>query len=209
MFLEVTHVNFIFLNRRTQDDPYFAANQTQVTPAPVAVSSDLSAILEAQKNSILAALNSQIKDLRTSLLKAQSELASLMIASEVQYSYVCKKRGNEQQCRLSRGPTQPFSKTLESRNIANAKEELAQGISLLVNRQKIIRASGLIVIRLGKVQELLYLGDDLADNGADAWKIKKAEKRAASRIKALEDKKLKSPSYRVLPTRWILLIIFL
>lgn len=30
------------------------------------------------------------------------------------------------------------------------------------------------------MQELLYLGDDLADNGVDAWKIKKAEKRAAS-----------------------------
>lgn len=32
----------------------------------------------------------------------------------------------------------------------------------------------------------------MADNGADAWKIKKAEKRAASRIKALKDKKLKT-----------------
>ena len=124
MFLEATYI--------------FVANQSQVTPAPVAVSSDLSAILEAQKNSILAALNSQIKDLRTSLLKAQSDLASL-IASEVQDSHVCKKRGNEQQCRLSRGPTQPFSKTLESRNIAKAKEELAQGISLLVDSQKIIK----------------------------------------------------------------------
>ena len=96
-----------FLNGRSQDDPNFVANQSQVTPAPVAVSSDLSAILEAQKNSILAALNSQIKDLRTSLLKAQSDFASL-IASEVQDSYVCKKRGNEQQCRLSRRPTQPL-----------------------------------------------------------------------------------------------------
>ena len=105
LFLEATYVYFIFLNGRSQDDPNFVAHQSQVTPGPVAVSSDLSAILEAQKNSILAALNSQIKDLRTSLLKAQSELASLMIASEVQYSYVCKKRGNEQQCRLSRGPT--------------------------------------------------------------------------------------------------------
>ena len=124
LFLEATYV--------------FVANQSQVTPAPVAVSSDLSAILEARKNSILAALNSQIRDLRTSLLKAQSDLASLK-ASEVQDSYVCKKRGNEQQCRLSRGPTQPFSKILESRNIAKAKEELAQGISLLVDSQKIIK----------------------------------------------------------------------
>lgn len=42
------------------------------------------------------------------------------------------------------------------------------------------------------MQELLYLGDDLADNGADVWKIKKAGKIAASRIKALKDKKLKA-----------------
>lgn len=42
------------------------------------------------------------------------------------------------------------------------------------------------------MQELLYLGDDLADNGADVWKIKKAGKRAASRIQALKDKKLKT-----------------
>ena len=42
------------------------------------------------------------------------------------------------------------------------------------------------------MQELLYLDDDLADNGADVWKIKKAGKRAASRIKALKDKKLKT-----------------
>ena len=42
------------------------------------------------------------------------------------------------------------------------------------------------------MQELLYLGDDLADNGADVWKTKKAGKRAASRIKALKDKKLKT-----------------
>lgn len=77
LFLEATYV--------------FVANQSQVTPAPVAVSSDLSAILEARKNSILAALNSQIKDLRTSLLKAQSDLASL-IASEVQDSFLQEKR---------------------------------------------------------------------------------------------------------------------
>lgn len=58
LFLEANYVYFIFLNGRSQDDPNFVANQTQVTPVPVAVSSDLCAILEAQKKTILAALNS-------------------------------------------------------------------------------------------------------------------------------------------------------
>ena len=67
LFLEATYVYFIFLNGRSQDDPNFVANHSQVTPGPVAFSSDdLSAILEAQKNSILAALYSQNKDIRTS-----------------------------------------------------------------------------------------------------------------------------------------------
>lgn len=108
-----------FLNGRLQDDPNFVANQRQVTPDPVAVSSDLSAILEAQKNSILAAVNSQIKDPRTSLLKAQSDLASL-IASEVQDSFVCKKRGNEQQCRLSRRPTHKLSRSARPWRVATS-----------------------------------------------------------------------------------------
>ena len=119
LFLEATYVYFIFLNGRSQDDPNFVANQSQVTPAPVAVSSDLSAILKALKNSILAALNSQIKDHRTSLLKAQSDLASL-IASEVQGSYLCKKRCNEQQSRLSRRPTHKLSRSVRPWRVATS-----------------------------------------------------------------------------------------
>ena len=55
------------------------------------------AILEAQKNAILSAVDSKIQGLQSNLLKAQTDLAS-QIASEVQpENYVFKKKGNEQQ----------------------------------------------------------------------------------------------------------------
>ena len=51
------------------------------------------AILEAQKNTILSALGSQIQGLQSNLRKAQSQ-----IASEVQpENYVFKKKVNERQ----------------------------------------------------------------------------------------------------------------
>ena len=57
---------------------------------------DLHAILEAQKNVILSAVNTQIQGLQSNLLKAQTDLAS-QIASEMQpETYVFKKKENEQ-----------------------------------------------------------------------------------------------------------------
>ena len=54
------------------------------------------AILEAQKNAILSAVDSQIQGLQSNLLKAQTDLAS-QTASEVQpENYFFKKKGNEQ-----------------------------------------------------------------------------------------------------------------
>ena len=106
------------------------------------IHSDLHAILEAQKNVILSAVNTQIQGLQSNLLKAQSDLAS-QIASEVQpETYVFKKKGNEQQFNFNRKVIKRSSaavKALESGNIAKAKEELNEGISLLNNRQKIVK----------------------------------------------------------------------
>ena len=100
------------------------------------------AILEAQKNVILSAVNTQIQGLQSNLLKAQSDLAS-QIASEVQpETYVFKKKGNEQQFNFNRKVIKSSSaaaKALESGNIGKAKEELNEGISLLNNRQKIVK----------------------------------------------------------------------
>ena len=97
-----------------------------------------------RKTPFYPAVDSQIQGLQSNLLKAQSDLAS-QIASEVQpenYSYVFKKKGNEQQFNFNRMMIRTSSaavKALESGNIGKAKEELNEGISLLINRQKIIK----------------------------------------------------------------------
>ena len=61
------------------------------------LSPELSAILDAQKNSILTAVKAQIQGLQTNLLQAQSDLA-VQIASDLQLdTHVFKKKENEQQ----------------------------------------------------------------------------------------------------------------
>ena len=59
-----------------------------------AVSPEIRAVLDAQKDAILAAVNTQIQGLQSNLLAAQSDLAS-QIASEVQPdSFIFKKGTN-------------------------------------------------------------------------------------------------------------------
>ena len=78
-------------------------------------------------------------------------------------------------------------KALESGNIGKAKEELNEGISLLTNRQKIIKLADKSEFGWATVQEHVY--DDLVDDEAGVSKIKKAEKRAAVKFKSLQEKK--------------------
>ena len=79
---------------------------------------------------------------------------------------------------------------MESGNIGKAKEELNESISLLNNRQKLVKLVDKSEFGWATVQE--YVFDDLADNEADASKIKKAEKRALAKLKTLQEKKKKS-----------------
>ena len=79
------------------------------------------------------------------------------------------------------------SKALEIGNIGKANEELNEGISLLTNRQKMIKLADKSEFRFPSVQE--YVCDDLADDEADAAKMKKAEKRTAAESKFLQDEK--------------------
>ena len=81
-------------------------------------------------------------------------------------------------------------KALESGNFGKANEELNEGISLLTNRQKMIKLADKSEFRFPSVQE--YVWDDLADDEADAAKMKKAEKRTAAESKFLQDKKRRS-----------------
>ena len=95
------------------------------------LSSELAVVLDAQKNTILTAVNAQIKGLQTNLLQVQSD-----------DTYVFKKKGNEQQFSFNRKVAKTSGtalKALESGNIPKAKEELNKGISLINARQKIIK----------------------------------------------------------------------
>ena len=161
--------------------------------ASSSISPELSAVLDAQKNAILSAVNSQIQGLQTNLVQAQSDLA-IQIATDLQPdNYVFKKKRNEQQFSFNRKVAKTSNsalKALEGGNIPKAKGELNKGISLLNNRQKIIKLTDKSEFGWATVQE--YVCDDLADDEADASKIKKAEKRAAVKIKTLQEKKRKT-----------------
>ena len=78
-------------------------------------------------------------------------------------------------------------KALESGNIPKAKEELNKGISLINSRSKIIKLADKSEFGWATVQE--YVSDEVADDEADASKIKKAEKRAAVKTKHQEKKR--------------------
>ena len=98
------------------------------------LSPELAAVLDAQRNAILTAVNAQIQGLQTNLLQAQSNLA-VQIASDLQPdTYVFKKKGNEQQFSFNRKVAKTSGtalNALESGNIPKAKEELNKGISLI------------------------------------------------------------------------------
>ena len=153
------------------------------------LSPELAVVLDAQKNAILTAVNAQIHG----LLQAQSDLA-VQIASDLQPdTYVFKKKGNEQQFSFNRKVAKTSGtalKALESGNIPKAKEELNKGISLINSRQKIIKLADKSEFGWATVQE--YVSDELADDEADASKIKKPEKRAAVKIKTLQEEKEKN-----------------
>ena len=157
------------------------------------ISSDLHAILDAQKNAILSAVNTQIQGLQSNLLKSQTDLASQIASKGQGETYILKKKGNEQQFNFNRKVIKKNSAAvmaLESGNIGKAKEELNEGISLLNNRQKIVKLADKSEFGWATVQE--YVCDDLADDEADASNIKKAKRRAAARLKTLQEKKKRS-----------------
>ena len=71
-------------------------------------------------------------------------------------------------------------KALESGNIPKAKEKLNKGTSLINSRQKIIKLAD--KSEFGWATVLEHVSDELAEDKANASKIKKAEKRAAVEI---------------------------
>ena len=83
-------------------------------------------------------------------------------------THVFKKKGNEQQFNINRKVIKTSNaavKVLKSGNIGKVKVELNEGISLLNNRQKIIKLADKSKFGWTTVQE--YACDDLADDEAD------------------------------------------
>ena len=157
------------------------------------IPTNLGDILEAQKHAILSAVNFQIQNLQTNLLTAQAELSSRIVAESQADTYAFKKKGNEQQFKFNQTvikKTHAALRALEGTNIAQAKEELAEGMALLQNRQKLIKLADKSEFGWATVQE--YIDDELADDEADASKIRKVEKRAGARVKSLQEKKRKT-----------------
>ena len=156
-------------------------------------SSEVLTLLEAQKQTILAAVNTQIAGLQSTLLEQQANLAQQVVAEAEGESYTFKKKGNEEQHKFNRKVLKANTKAvhaLESGNAAKAQDHLKEGIVLLNNRQKLVKLADKSEYGWATIQE--YVDDELADNESDAKKIKKAEKRAGVRVKTLQDKKKKS-----------------
>jgi hypothetical protein len=107
-----------------------------------------------------------------------------------------KRRGNEEQFKHNK----ILSKIKEADNVLNAnnpsqegiskaKEKLAEGMSLLNNRQKIIKIADSSDLGWRVVQE--YEANPLADAPEDERKLLKAESRAERKVKAEKSKKTK------------------
>ncbi|KAK3744178.1 hypothetical protein QZH41_020571 [Actinostola sp. cb2023] len=157
------------------------------------ISPEVQALLDAQKDNILSAVHTQIAGLQSTLLEQQANLAQQVAIEAEGDSYTFKKKGNEEQHKFNKKVHKANSKALhalESGNVAKAQDLLKEGIVLLNNRQKLVKLADKSDYGWATIQE--YVDDELADNESDAKKIKKAEKRAAHRCKALQEKKRKS-----------------
>ena len=185
-----TFASFMAEEQQERSSHFILSGQpSSAAPTPT----DLGDILEAQKQAILSAVNSQIQNLQTNLLTAQAELSSRIAAESQADTYAFKKKGNERQFQFNRTvikKNHAALHALEGSNVAQAKEELAAGMSLLHNRQKLIKLADKSEFGWTTVQE--YIDDELADDEADASKIQKAEKRAGARVKSLQEKKRKT-----------------
>ena len=141
----------------------------------------------------MTAVNAQIQGLQTNLLQAQSNLA-VQIASDLQPdTYVFKKKGTEQQFSFNRKVAKTSGtalNALESGNIPKGKEELNKGISLINSRQKIIKLADNSVGPQSKSTFLM----NWPTTRPTPRRSKKLRRRAAVKIKTLQEKKRKTSS---------------
>jgi hypothetical protein len=158
------------------------------------------------------ALMSQLKDfISNEMGKVQDQQQGIAetqitkIEATLSDGYKFKRRGNEE---LFKHNNKILSKIKEADNvldannpsqegISKAKEKLAEGMSLLIYRQKIIKIADSSDLGWRVVQE--YEANPLADDSDDEKKLFKAESRAERKVKAEKSKKTKRTHPYVTP----------
>ena len=158
----------------------------------------VNAISESQ-NSIM----SQMKDLITSemgkMQNQQQKLADTQMTKieSLADGYKFKRRGNEEQFKHNANvitKVREADNLLDPRscspdNISAAKEKLAEGMTLLTHRQKLIKIADSSELGWRVVQD--YESNPLADDSEDEKKLYKAEYRAERKMKNEKSKKNK------------------
>ena len=150
------------------------------------------------------ALMSQLKDLISNEMgKVQdqqqriAETQITKIEATLSDGHKFKRRGNEEQFKHNNkilSKIKEADNVLDANNpsqegISKAKEKLAEGMSLLNNRQKIIKIADSSDLGWRVVQE--YEANPLADDSEDERKLLNAESRAERKVKAEKSKKTK------------------
>ena len=158
------------------------------------------------------ALMSQLKDLISNAIgKVQdqqqriAETQITKIEATLSDGHKFKRRGNEEQFKHNNkilSKIKEADNVLDANNpsqegISKAKEKLAEGMSLLNYRQKIIKIADSSDLGWRVVQE--YNANPLADDSEDEIKLFKAESRAERKVKSEKSKKTKRTHHYVTP----------
>ena len=168
----------------------------------------VNALAESQ-NSIMT----QMKDLITSemskMQNQQQKIADTQMSKieSIGDGFKFKRRGNEEQYKHNASVMSKVKEAdsiLDPRNfnpdsISAAKEKLAEGMSIVQHRQKLIKIADSSELGWRVVQE--YESNPLADDSEDEKKLYKAETRAERKMKTEKAKKKRPKPYDVQATK--------
>jgi len=162
-------------------------------------------IRQEVSNAVVSSQNAMMSDFKTLLSSEigkmntqQKEIADsqiVKIESTLTEGYKFRKRGNEEQNKhnvkvlgkLKEAETELKAVRMTEGNIQTAREKIAEGISLINHRQKLVKIADSAQLGWKVVQE--YEANPLADDSEDERKIVKAESRAERKFKAEKQSK--------------------
>ena len=170
------------------------------------------------QNAVVDSQNTLMTEMRNLITKEMGKLQShnvklaetqlCKIEETIGDSYKFKKKGNEEQSKHNNKlitKLQEADKTLADENltedsITECRNKIAEGITLVKHRQKLIRMADSHEAGWRVVQE--YEANPLADDSDDEKKIQKAQYRAERKIKAEKAKRTESKRrYNPYPTQ--------